>query len=105
MAVIAKKGSQLMKDARERRERAKATKDSVNMAGTTLGKIMGVKEEEIDTTGEGRSDIQQDTFTKQVGAPVDSDGDGDGDGESDRDYRADAQYGDHMKRPNEAVSE
>ncbi|KAJ2724508.1 hypothetical protein GGI07_001939, partial [Coemansia sp. Benny D115] len=42
LAVFARKGSALVKDLREKRERMKATRDAVDMAGTTLGNVMGV---------------------------------------------------------------
>ncbi|KAJ2878058.1 hypothetical protein IWW38_006417, partial [Coemansia aciculifera] len=46
LAVFARKGSALVRDLREKRERMKATRDAVNMAGTTLGNVMGVQVEE-----------------------------------------------------------
>ena len=46
MAIFSKKGSNLMRDVRERRERERATKDKFNMAGTVIGNILGVKKEE-----------------------------------------------------------
>ncbi|KAJ2747806.1 hypothetical protein GGI19_006313, partial [Coemansia pectinata] len=48
LAVFARKGSALVGDLREKRERAKATRDAVNMAGTTLGNVMGVRVEDED---------------------------------------------------------
>lgn len=41
MAICAKKGSRLVREKREQAERAKATK--FELAGTTLGNVMGVK--------------------------------------------------------------
>ncbi|KAJ2504271.1 hypothetical protein IWW47_002605, partial [Coemansia sp. RSA 2052] len=46
LAVFARKGSALVRDLREKRERMKATRDAVNMAGTMLGNVMGVHAEE-----------------------------------------------------------
>ncbi|KAJ2658129.1 Pre-mRNA-splicing factor ATP-dependent RNA helicase PRP16 [Coemansia sp. RSA 1199] len=46
LAVIARKGSGLVREQREKRERMKATRDAVNMAGTVLGNVMGVEKEE-----------------------------------------------------------
>ena len=57
MAVCSKKGSQLMRDVRERRERERATKDKFNMAGTVIGNILGVKAEAPDESTT-RSDVQ-----------------------------------------------
>lgn len=44
MAVISKKGSRTVRDRREQRERMKATKESLDMTNTTLGKVMGMPE-------------------------------------------------------------
>lgn len=46
MAVFAKNGSALVKEFREKRERQKQSKDSVSVAGTILGNVLGVKEDE-----------------------------------------------------------
>ncbi|KAJ2861592.1 Pre-mRNA-splicing factor ATP-dependent RNA helicase PRP16 [Coemansia erecta] len=43
LAVFARKGSALVRDIREKRERMKATRDAVNAAGTTLGNVMGIE--------------------------------------------------------------
>lgn len=43
MAIISRKGSRLVREKREQAERQKATK--FDLAGTTLGNVMGVKEE------------------------------------------------------------
>ena len=72
-----------MKDVRERRERERAVRDQTNVAGTTLGKIMGVKEE-VEPTGEARSDVQSDAFTAKAAAKEE---------EGESSARADAQYG------------
>ncbi|KAJ1998418.1 hypothetical protein GGI04_005009 [Coemansia thaxteri] len=51
LAVFSRKGSALVRDLREKRERMKATRDAVNVAGTMLGNVMGVHAED----GEGSS--------------------------------------------------
>ncbi|KAJ2056357.1 Pre-mRNA-splicing factor ATP-dependent RNA helicase PRP16 [Coemansia sp. S146] len=61
LAVFARKGSTLVRDLREKRERAKATRDAVNMAGTTLGNVMGVRVE--DEEGEALSGSGNDAST------------------------------------------
>ncbi|KAJ2546695.1 hypothetical protein EV175_005503, partial [Coemansia sp. RSA 1933] len=43
LAVFACKGSALVREIREKRERMKATQDAVNAAGTMLGNVMGIK--------------------------------------------------------------
>jgi pre-mRNA-splicing factor ATP-dependent RNA helicase DHX38/PRP16 len=45
LAVFSKKGSTLVRERRERREREKAAAKAASIAGTTLGNIMGVKDE------------------------------------------------------------
>ncbi|KAJ2018654.1 Pre-mRNA-splicing factor ATP-dependent RNA helicase PRP16 [Coemansia sp. S680] len=61
LAVFARKGSALVRDLREKRERAKATRDAVNMAGTTLGNVMGVRVE--DEEGEALAGSGNDAST------------------------------------------
>ncbi|XP_006454836.1 hypothetical protein AGABI2DRAFT_61322 [Agaricus bisporus var. bisporus H97] len=56
MAIFAKKGSALVKEKREQAERAKAAAKLAALGGTSLGNIMGVKDEEAEaeakTSGE-----------------------------------------------------
>ncbi|KAI9493673.1 P-loop containing nucleoside triphosphate hydrolase protein [Zychaea mexicana] len=58
LAILSKKGSRLVREKREQAERAKATK--FELAGTTLGNVMGVKNkesnEEEEAEGDGRGD-------------------------------------------------
>ncbi|KAF4594648.1 pre-mRNA splicing factor ATP-dependent RNA helicase prp16 [Ophiocordyceps camponoti-floridani] len=49
MAVFSRKGSKVVKEARQQRERQKQAQQATSMAGTTLGNIMGAKEEEGDS--------------------------------------------------------
>ena len=51
LAVIAKKGSALVKEKREQAERAKAAAKLTSLGGTSLGNIMGVRDEEADAEG------------------------------------------------------
>ncbi|KAI8922743.1 P-loop containing nucleoside triphosphate hydrolase protein [Entophlyctis helioformis] len=46
LAMIARKGSKLVREKREQQERAKAAGKTFELAGTSLGNIMGVKREE-----------------------------------------------------------
>ncbi|KAM6497862.1 hypothetical protein JOM56_005810 [Amanita muscaria] len=48
MAIFAKKGSALVKEKREQAERAKAAAKLAALGGTSLGNIMGVKDEEAE---------------------------------------------------------
>ena len=43
MAIISKKGSQLVRTFREQKERKKAQSKHWELAGTNIGNIMGVK--------------------------------------------------------------
>ena len=51
LAVFAKKGSALVKEKREQAERAKAAAKIASLGGTSLGNIMGVRDEEADAEG------------------------------------------------------
>jgi len=51
MAVFSKKGSALVKEKREQAERAKAAAKLASLGGTSLGNIMGVKDEEVEAEG------------------------------------------------------
>ena len=53
LAVFSKKGSTLVRERRERKEREKAAAKAASIAGTTLGNLMGVKDEP--ELGEGMS--------------------------------------------------
>ena len=46
MAITARKGSAVVRQQREQKERKKAQKKHWELAGTKLGDIMGVKKEE-----------------------------------------------------------
>ena len=53
MAVFSRKGSKIIKEKRQQRERQKQAQEATNMAGTTLGNLMGVKEDEGDSAAPG----------------------------------------------------
>ncbi|SPN97200.1 probable pre-mRNA splicing factor ATP-dependent RNA helicase PRP16 [Cephalotrichum gorgonifer] len=46
MAVASRKGSKVVKDARQQRERQRQAQQATSMAGTMLGKVMGVKDDD-----------------------------------------------------------
>lgn len=46
MAVFSRKGSRVVKERRQQRERQKQAQDATNIAGTTLGNVMGVKNDD-----------------------------------------------------------
>jgi pre-mRNA-splicing factor ATP-dependent RNA helicase DHX38/PRP16 len=49
MAVFARKGSKVVKERRQQKERQKQAQEATNMAGTKLGNIMGIKDDEGDS--------------------------------------------------------
>ena len=49
MAVFSRKGSKVVKEKRQQKERQKQAQEATNMAGTALGNLMGIKEEEGDS--------------------------------------------------------
>ncbi|TXT12825.1 hypothetical protein VHUM_01226 [Vanrija humicola] len=80
MAVFAKKGSLLVRDRRERKERERAAAKAASVAGTTLGNLMGVRDEP-DLGAEGQKE-----------------------GVDDSNYKADSQFATHLQK-NEGASE
>ncbi|KAJ9474769.1 Pre-mRNA-splicing factor ATP-dependent RNA helicase PRP16 [Pseudozyma hubeiensis] len=65
MAVFARKGSRLVRETREKAERAKAAGQVAAMGGTTLGNILGVKADDDEddpsaaTNGSSKEEAQQ----------------------------------------------
>ena len=49
MAVFSRKGSKVVRERRQQRERQKQAQEATNMAGTALGNLMGVKDDDADT--------------------------------------------------------
>lgn len=49
MAVFSRKGSRVVKERRQQKERQKQAQEATNMAGTALGNLMGVKGDEGDS--------------------------------------------------------
>ncbi|XP_077569946.1 pre-mRNA-splicing factor ATP-dependent RNA helicase PRP16 [Stigmatopora nigra] len=82
LAIISRKGSQLVRKHREQKERKKAQHKHWELAGTKLGDIMGIQKKE-DEAFEGQ----------EVGE----------DGKVD--YKAEQKFADHMKEKSEASSE
>ncbi|KAJ7773015.1 P-loop containing nucleoside triphosphate hydrolase protein [Mycena metata] len=80
MAVFSRKGSALVKEKREQAERAKAAAKLAALGGTSLGNIMGVKDEEADAEAEEQKRQQE---QKASGAT--------------EDYRGDSKFATHLK--------
>jgi pre-mRNA-splicing factor ATP-dependent RNA helicase DHX38/PRP16 len=49
MAVFARKGSKVVKEKRQQKERVKQAQEATSMANTALGNVLGVKEEDADS--------------------------------------------------------
>ncbi|KAF7198483.1 Pre-mRNA-splicing factor ATP-dependent RNA helicase prp16 [Pseudocercospora fuligena] len=49
MAVFAKKGSKVVRERRQQKERQKQAQEATSVANTALGNVMGVKEEDTDS--------------------------------------------------------
>jgi pre-mRNA-splicing factor ATP-dependent RNA helicase DHX38/PRP16 len=49
LATFSRKGSKVVKDKRQQKERQKQAQEATNVAGTNLGNIMGVKEDDGDS--------------------------------------------------------
>ncbi|KAL2269848.1 hypothetical protein VTJ83DRAFT_2032 [Remersonia thermophila] len=68
MAVFSRKGSRAVRERRTQRERAKQAQAATNVAGTALGNLMGVKEEDTDSAlpiaAEGEPKAQQSSSNK-----------------------------------------
>ncbi|KAF7244556.1 Pre-mRNA-splicing factor ATP-dependent RNA helicase PRP16 [Varanus komodoensis] len=82
LAIIARKGSQLVRKHREQKERKKAQHRHWELAGTKLGNLMGIKKEEEE---EGPNQILAEDGTV--------------------DYKTEQKFADHMKEKSEASSE
>ncbi|KAF7265584.1 ATP-dependent RNA helicase l(1)G0007 [Rhynchophorus ferrugineus] len=81
MALVARKGSHLVKVFREQKERRKAQKKHWELGGTKIGNIMGIKK-------------QEDEEDKKYNKEDDS-----------TDYKTDHKFAEHMKGSNEASSD
>ncbi|KAG7090672.1 Pre-mRNA-splicing factor ATP-dependent RNA helicase PRP16 [Marasmius oreades] len=80
MAIFSKKGSVLVKEKREQAERAKAAAKLASIGGTTLGNIMGVKDEEADADAEAE---RKEKEAKEKGVK--------------EDYKGDSKFASHLK--------
>ncbi|KAK6631011.1 Pre-mRNA-splicing factor ATP-dependent RNA helicase PRP16 [Polyplax serrata] len=80
MALVSRKGSALVRAYREQKERRKAQKKHWELAGTTIGNILGVKKTE-------ENDEKQDVENDET------------------DYKTDHKFAQHMKGKGEATSD
>ncbi|CAH0389215.1 unnamed protein product [Bemisia tabaci] len=79
MALVARKGSRLVRVYREQKERRKAQKKHWELAGTSLGNIMGIEKKDEEDSKQGK------------------------DGETD--YKTDQKFADHMRDSSNASSD
>ncbi|RDW77094.1 putative pre-mRNA splicing factor ATP-dependent RNA helicase PRP16 [Coleophoma cylindrospora] len=64
MAVFSRKGSKVVKERRQQKERQKQAQEATNMAGTALGNLMGVKEDEGDSAAAVPGEEEQNSNSK-----------------------------------------
>lgn len=81
MAMVARKGSHLVRVYREQKERRKAQKKHWELGGTKIGNIMGIKKKE---------DEEDARYNKE---------------DDSADYKTDQKFAEHMKTTGEAASE
>jgi len=87
LAVIARKGSLVLREVREQKEKMKGVKKFWELAGSTMGNIIGVpKKEGEEQAGEGGG------------------GEGSKD-DGDVNYKASSQYASHLTKKSEAISQ
>lgn len=65
MAVFARKGSKVVKDRRQQKERRQQAQEATKVAGTALGNVLGVKEEDTDSAAPEPSTAQAEEEGKQ----------------------------------------
>lgn len=90
LAMFAKKGSRLVRERREQAERQKAAAKATALGGTTLGNIMGVKEEE-----------ERDSHGRRINGEEDESGNAGSDGARDDgslDPRSDSKFATHLQK-------
>ena len=59
MAVFSRKGSKVVRERRQQKERQKQAQDATNIAGSALGNLMGVKEDEGDSAAPAPGEDEQ----------------------------------------------
>lgn len=94
LAIFSKKGSALVKEKREQQERQKAAQALARVSGTTLGNIMGVKDEPDLGAGEWLLLIYMIVSVTDLWEYLEGQRE-DGDGAN---YKAGSQFASHMKK-------
>lgn len=94
MAVCARKGSELVRDVREKRDQAKMRKRFWEIGGSRMGDVIGVKQ----------SSDEQDTSNESSAGNADAENDNPVDEKDHVSYKAESQFSTHLKKQ-KAVSE
>lgn len=94
LATFARKGSRLVKEKREQKERQRAAAKAMALGGTTLGNIMGVKEEE-----------ETDSLGNKISGAADGGSGGSGVGGDSYNHKSDSQFASHLKKSEKGASE
>ena len=58
MAVFSRKGSRVVKERRQQKERQRQAQEATGMAGTTLGNVMGVKDDDTDSAAPMNGNVE-----------------------------------------------
>ncbi|KAF3919515.1 hypothetical protein ABW20_dc0101108 [Dactylellina cionopaga] len=88
MAIFSKKGSVVVRERRQQRERAKQAAEATNLAGTNLGNVLGIRDEEGDSVLGAGEPAKQKAL----------------DGPDSGDVRVENKFADHLKK-SEGASE
>ncbi|CAG0912978.1 unnamed protein product [Notodromas monacha] len=109
MAQVSRKGSALVRAHREQKERRKAQEKHWELAGTKLGKIMGIKSkrEEEDLERKVKKEERHKKRTEEDGnnGKESRRSKRDESSSDDEDYKTDQKFAEHMKDTGEAVSD
>ncbi|ETN37181.1 uncharacterized protein HMPREF1541_08171 [Cyphellophora europaea CBS 101466] len=64
LAIFSRKGSKVVREKRQQKERQKQAQEATNVAGTNLGNIMGVKEDDADSAAAAPGEVIKTTSNK-----------------------------------------
>ncbi|GAA5969666.1 hypothetical protein JCM11641_007997 [Rhodosporidiobolus odoratus] len=93
LAIFSKKGSLLVTERRARRERERAAAKAASLSGTTLGNLMGVKDQEAEEKKAEQASGAAATSTSTSDSAADPHADDDRGGRN-----SDSQFAEHMKK-------
>jgi pre-mRNA-splicing factor ATP-dependent RNA helicase DHX38/PRP16 len=64
MAVFSRKGSRVVREKRQQKERQKQAQEATNVAGTALGNLLGIKEDEGDSAAPAPEEAEKKSSSK-----------------------------------------